>query len=317
MQEGSRRAVLAAFAANVGIALSKYVAYVFTGSASMLAEAIHSTADTANQALLMLGASRAMRPPDEHHPFGYARVRYFWSFVVALVLFTVGGLFAIYEGIDKLRHVHTVESPGWAIAVLLVSVVLESFSFRTAYRAARPGPAIVGYVRRTKDPELPVVLLEDSGALIGLVFALAGVLLAWMTDNSRWDALGSLAIGVLLVLIAGLLAREMASLLIGESATPEDVAQIRAAIEASPSVRRIIHLRTVHLGPEDVLVATKIEFDPSLTVAELAARIDGVEAEVRNALPDVRLIFIEPDLYRSASDTRGGDGGPGADVNPR
>jgi cation diffusion facilitator family transporter len=317
MHEGSRRAVVTAFAANVGIAVAKFVAYAFTGAASMLAEAIHSVADTANQALLMLGAYRATRPPDERHPFGYARVRYFWSFVVALVLFTVGGLFAIYEGIDKLRHVHTVESPGWAIAVLVVSVVLESFSFRTAYRAANPGTAIVGFVRSTKDPDLPVVLLEDTGALIGLVFALAGVLLSWMTGNSRWDALGSLAIGVLLVLIAGLLAREMASLLIGESASPEDVGRIRDAIEASPSVRRIIHLRTVHLGPDDVLVATKVEFDPSLTVAELAARIDAVEVDVRRALPDVRLIFIEPDLYRANAEERRGEGGPDADVSPR
>ncbi len=313
MQAESRRAVVAAFAANVGIAVSKLVAYAFTGAASMLAESIHSLADTANQALLMLGGYRASRPPDETHPFGYSRARYFWSFVVALVLFTAGGLFAIYEGIDKLRHPHTVESPGWAIAVLLVSVVLESLSFRTAYRAARPGPAIVHFVRRTKDPELPVVLLEDSGALIGLVFALAGVLLAWWTDNSRWDALGSLAIGILLVLIAGLLAREMASLLLGESAAPDMVAAIRAAIEHSPSVRRVIHLRTAHLGPDDVFVATKVEFDPALTMAELAHAIDAVEIEVRAVVPEARLIFIEPDLYRAPRTERpvvsDGDGG--------
>jgi cation diffusion facilitator family transporter len=302
MHEGSRRAVLAAFAANLGIAVSKLVAFVFTGAASMLAEFIHSIADTGNQGLLMLGAHRASRPADDRHPFGYSRARYFWSFVVALVLFTVGGLFAIVEGVDKLRTPHEVDSPAWAIAVLLFAVVLESLSFRTAYREARPGREVLGFVRRTKDPELPVVLLEDTGALCGLVFALAGVILAWATDNSRWDAMGSLAIGVLLVLIAGLLAREMASLLIGESAAPDDVARIRGAIERSPSVVRVIHLRTVHLGPDDVFVATKVEFEHSLTMEQLAHCIDAVEVEVRAVQPEARLIFIEPDLYRSAAE---------------
>lgn len=306
MQEGSKRAIVAAFAANLGIALAKLIAFAFTGAASMLAESIHSLADTGNQGLLMLGSRRAARPPDEAHPLGYSRARYFWAFVVALVLFTLGGVFAIYEGVDKLRHPHAVESPGWAIVVLLISAALESFSFRTALHESREGrrrtSGLIRFIHDTKDPELPVVLLEDTGALFGLAFALVGVVLAWVTGNSRWDALGSLAIGVLLVIVAGVLAVEMASLLIGESASPEDVATIRAAIERAPSVRRIIHLRTIHLGPDDVVVATKLEFEPTLSMAQLARSIDGVEAEIRAATPSARLIFIEPDLYEAAKD---------------
>ncbi len=305
MHEGSRRAIVAAFCANLGIALSKLVAFAFTGAASMLAESIHSTADTVNQGLLMFGSHRATRAPDAKHPFGYARVRYFWSFMVALVLFSAGGLFAVVEGIDKLRTPHKVDSPVWAIAVLLVAVAMESFSFRTALNEARPGRggrSLLAFVRHTKSPELPVVLLEDAGALVGLVFALTGVALASVTGNSRWDALGSLAIGVLLVLIAGLLAYEMSSLLIGESVAPEDEIAIREAILRGPSVRRIIHLRTVHLGPDDIIIATKVEFDANLTVAQLARCIDAVEVEIRAVRAAAHFIFIEPDLYEAAKD---------------
>jgi cation diffusion facilitator family transporter len=267
----------------------------------MLAESIHSAADTGNQALLLLGARRADRPPDETHPFGYGSARYFWAFVVAMVLFMLGGVFAIYEGVEKLLSPHELDSPVWAFGVLGFSIVLESLSFRTGILAANP---LRGkrtwwqFIRGTKNPELPVVLLEDFGALVGLVFALAGVTLAEVLHQPRFDAIGSLAIGVLLVVVAIVLAIEMASLLIGEAASPRDIATITHALEGAPSVRRLIHLRTQHLGPEDVLVAAKIEFDPALTQAELVSAIDDSEAQLRAVYPPARLVFIEPDLYR-------------------
>jgi cation diffusion facilitator family transporter len=267
----------------------------------MLAESIHSLADTGNQALLLLGARRAERPPDKKHPFGHGPARYFWAFVVAMVLFMLGGVFAVFEGIEKLRSPHTIESPVWAFAVLGLSIVLESVSFRTGLMAANP---LRGrrtwwqFIRGTKNPELPVVLLEDFGALVGLVFALVGVTLAEVFHQPRFDAVGSLAIGILLVGVAIVLAIEMASLLIGESASPDDIATISGALTGAPSVRRLIHLRTQHLGPEDVLVAAKVEFDQSLSFAELASAIDGAEARLRAVYPSARLIFIEPDIYR-------------------
>jgi cation diffusion facilitator family transporter len=267
----------------------------------MLAESIHSAADTGNQALLLLGARRAERPPDARHPFGHGPARYFGAFVVSLVLFMLGGVFAIYEGIEKLRVPRAIESPVWAFAVLGLSIVLESLSFRTGLMEANPlrGESTWWqFIRSTKNPDLPIVLLEDFGALIGLVFALVGVTLAEVLHQPRFDALGSLAIGVLLVGIAIVLAIEMASLLIGEAASPDDVATISAALAGAPSVRRLIHLRTQHLGPDDVLVAAKVEFDPALSFAALVAAIDTAEASLRAVYPAARLVFIEPDLYR-------------------
>lgn len=309
MHEGSRRAILAAFAANFGIAVAKFVGFIITGSASLLAEAGHSLADTGNQLLLLLGGRRAGRQADTAHPFGYGRERYFWAFVVALVLFSMGGLFALYEGIDKLRHPHEVESLGVAVAILLFAMVLEGLSLRTAYREAtahRTGRGgWLGWVRRSKQPELPVILLEDSGALLGLVVALAGVVLARLTGEPRWDAAGSIAIGVLLVAIAILLATEMKGLLIGESASPADVRAIASTIQAADRVRRIIHLRTEHLGPDQLLVAAKLDFDPTLTVEELAAVIDAIERDIRGVVPTAHFVFIEPDVYRSPPDDAG------------
>lgn len=267
----------------------------------MLAESIHSLADTGNQALLLLGARRAERPPDRAHPFGYGPARYFWAFVVAMVLFMLGGLFAIFEGVEKLRSPHAIDAPVWAFAVLGFSIVAESLSFRTGLIAANP---LRGrrtwwqFIRGTKHPELPVVLLEDFGALVGLVFALVGVTLAEVFHQPRFDAVGSLAIGALLVVVAIVLAIEMASLLIGEAASSDDVETISDALLGAPSVRRLIHLRTQHLGPEDVLVAAKVEFDASLSFAELALAIDVTEEHLRAAYPAARLVFIEPDLYR-------------------
>ena len=301
MDHGSRRAIVAAFLANLGIALSKFVVFLLTGAASMLAEAIHSLADTGNQGLLMLGGARSQRPADDLHQFGYGTLRYFWAFVVALVLFSVGGLFAVFEGVEKLLHPHQIDSPALAIGVLLVSACLESFSLRTALhesRHEREGLSILQFVRRTKIPELAIVLLEDIGALLGLAFALLGVVLAEVLHAPRWDAAGSLAIGILLVVIAMVLAVEMASLLVGEAAAPEMLEKIRAILGAHPDVDRVIALRTSHAGPDDLVVNAKLEFAPALTAPKISAVVNELEVSLRAAVPEAHTIFIEPDVYR-------------------
>lgn len=301
MNEGSRKAVLAALIANFGIAVSKLVGFLLTGAASMLAEAIHSAADSGNQALLLLGSRLASREAGEDRPFGYGRERYFWAFVVALVLFSLGGLFAIYEGISKLRHPHELESPFIAIGILAVAIVLETFSLRTALREARHAAgdaSLWQFIRHAKSPELPVVLLEDIGAELGLIFAMGGVVTAELTGNPRWDALGSLSIGVLLVVIAGVLATEMKSLLIGESATSGEIRAIKHAIEAAPEVRSLIHMRTLHLGPDELLVAAKLELDATLTFTEVTAAINAAEGRLRQAVPSAHVVYLEPDITR-------------------
>ena len=301
MTDGSRRAIFAAFLANLGIAAAKVTAFFFTGAASLLAESVHSLADTGNQALLLLGARRARLAPTDQHPFGFGRERYFWGFVVALVLFSMGALFAVAEGVEKLLHPHALSAPGWALAVLAVAIALEAMSLRTAVhesRAVRGGESWWRFIRHTKTPELPVVLLEDVGALVGLAFAAAGVGLALATDDPRWDALGSVAIGLLLGVIAVILAIEMKSLLIGESASPATVATIREALAGQRGVTHVIHLRTVHLGPEDLLVAAKVGFEPELTLETVADLVNAIERELRARVPMARLVFIEPDVYR-------------------
>jgi len=303
MHEGSRRAIVAAFLANLGIAVTKLLAFLATGAASMLAEAVHSLADTGNQGLLLLGARLAGREATAEHPFGYGRERYFWAFVVALVLFSLGAVFAVAEGIAKLRDPHELSDPFWAIGVLLVAIALEAWSLRTAVREAnqvRGRQSFARFVRATKSPELPVVLLEDVGAMLGLAFALAAVSLAVLTGDARWDAGGSIAIGLLLGVIAWVLAREMRSLLLGESASDETELSIREALGASAEIGRVIHLRTLHLGPEELLVATKVEFQASLSQAELARAIDAAEARIRARVPEARFIFVEPDVHRAA-----------------
>ncbi len=305
--EGTRRAIVAAFLANLGIAVSKFFAFAVTGSASMLAEAIHSIADTGNQGLLFLGGRRSRKAPTQEHPFGFGTERYFWAFIVALVLFTLGSLFALSEGIQKLVNPKSLDSPAVAFAVLGVALVLEGASLRTAHHEADPtrrGRTWWAFIRTTKSPELPVVLLEDSGALVGLVFAVIGISLAELTGNPRWDAMGSIGIGLLLGVIAVVLAIEMKSLLIGEAVGPRVEARIRDAIGDGPEVTHIIHLRTLHLGPDDVLVATKLEFACD-TIPALAQAIDTVEARVRAAAPVARLIFIEPDLYDPDREAKG------------
>jgi cation diffusion facilitator family transporter len=302
VHEGSRKAIFAALAANAGIALAKFVGFLVTGAASLAAEAVHSLADTSNQALLLLGGSRSRREATQSHPFGYGRERYFYAFIVALVLFLLGGVFAIYEGIEKLETPHELESLPVAIVILLVSICLEGFSLRTAIHEAseaRDGMSWWRFIRQSKGPELPVVLLEDTGALVGLVLALAGVGMGAATDNPRWDAVGSLGIGILLVVIATVLVVEMKSLLLGESATPADVQAIRAAIEGSPNVLGLIHLRTEHLGPDELLVGAKIELDHRLTLPEVAVCIDELEVHLRDAVPKARVVYIEPDVRRT------------------
>lgn len=303
MHEGSRKAIIAAFFANLGIAVAKFIGFLFTGSAGLLAESGHSLADTGNQGLLMFGGKRGRRPADRVHPFGYGPERYFWSFVVALVLFSMGGLFALYEGIEKLRHPHEIESAGIAYAILGISIALESFSLRTAMKeanAVRGGRSWWQYIRSAKAPELPVVLLEDVGAETGLVLALGGLTMAEITGNPRWDAVGSISIGVLLVVIAMILAVEMRGLLIGEAASDEHLRAIERAIGDSPQVNSIIHLRTMHLGPDRLLVAAKVEFDRSLDVPALAAAIDATEANLRAAVHVATTIYIEPDIRRGS-----------------
>ena len=301
MQDGSRKAIIAAFFANLGIAVATFVGFLITRSAGLLAEAGHSVADTGNQALLLFGGKRGRRPADRTHPFGYGPERYFWSFVVALVLFSMGGLFALYEGIQKLWHPHEIENAIVAYAILGFSIALETFSLRTAIKEAnhvRGDRSWWKFIRTAKSPELPVVLLEDIGAEAGLFMALFGLTMAEVTGQPRWDAVGSIAIGVLLVVIAIILAVEMKGLLIGEAASDEDLAAIHSSIESSPKVNGIIHLRTMHLGPDDLLVAVKVDYDHSLDVPALAAAIDDTEARLREALPIADMIYIEPDIRR-------------------
>jgi cation diffusion facilitator family transporter len=302
VQEGSRRAIVAALVANTGIAIAKFVGFLITGSASLLAEAVHSVADTSNQGLLLLGGSRARRRATPQHPFGYGRERYFWAFVVALVLFSMGGLFAIYEGIEKIRHPHEAENLGVAIGILVFAIALETFSLMTAVREARKVKGDRGwweFIRHSKNPELPVVLLEDIGAEIGLFLALGGVVMGHLTEEPRWDAVGSLGIGILLVVIAITLIIEMKSLLIGESASLDDAERIKGALTATPNVRGLIHMRTQHLGPDELLVAAKIELEPSLTAADVAATINAAETSLRAAVPAARVVYLEPDIRQA------------------
>ncbi len=351
--EGGTRAIVAALLANLGIAATKFLAFALTSSSSMLAESIHSLADSGNQGLLLLGGRRSRREADTEHPFGYGRERYIYAFIVAVVLFSVGGLFALYEGFHKVSHPEPIDSWQWVpVVVLLVAIGLETFSFRTAIKESNhvrsKETSWVEFIRRAKAPELPVVLLEDFAALIGLFLALGGVTLAVVTDDPVWDAIGTLGIGALLLMVAAVLAVEMKSLLIGEGASrtavdairsalvdgqavtrvihlrtlhlgPDellvaakiavapglalpavaraiDEAAIKAALEADDSVERLIHMRTLHLGPDELLVAAKIAVHCDDTAAEVAQAIDAAEARVRKAVPIATVIYVEPDI---------------------
>ncbi|NKY49137.1 cation diffusion facilitator family transporter [Nocardia vermiculata] len=299
---GGKKAIFAALSANAGIAVAKFVGAAITGSGSMLAEAVHSVADTGNQGLLLLGQKRAEQEADELHPFGYGRNRYFYSFVVALVLFSLGSMYAIYEGIHKVQHGEELSSPIVAIVILLIAVALEGFSFVTAMRESSPlrqGASWWRFIRNSRSPELPVVLLEDTGALIGLLIALVAVIMTSVTGNPVWDGIGTLCIGLLLGIIAVVLIVEMKSLLIGEGATPAEDEAIRTNLVDGRSIDRVIHLRTQYLGPEEMLVAAKVAIVPGLDIATIATAIDEAEARVRVAVPAARVMYIEPDLYRT------------------
>ena len=301
---GGNKAVVAALLANVGIAVTKFIAWALTGASSMLAEGVHSLADSGNQALLLLGGKKSRRAADEEHPFGYGRERYVYAFIVSIVLFTVGGLFALYEAWHKWQDPHPITEWAWVpVAVLVVAIGMEGFSFRTAVRESNPvrgEQSWPSFIRTAKAPELPVVLLEDFGALIGLVLALGGVGLTLVTGDGRYDAAGTACIGVLLVLIAIVLAVETKSLLLGESATRDDVDAIRSAL-VGEGVASVIHLKTLHLGPEELLVAAKIEVTATADGASIARAIDAAEERVRAAVPIARAIYLEPDLRRAGS----------------
>ncbi|OEU87141.1 cation diffusion facilitator family transporter [Streptomyces abyssalis] len=298
---GGSKAIIAALGANTAIAVAKFVAWIFSGSSSMLAESVHSVADAGNQALLLVGGKKAKKDASEEHPFGYGRERYIYGFLVSIVLFTIGGVFALYEGYEKIKHPHALGDWYWPVGVLVFAIIAEIFSFRTAIKESNEvrGKLSWGqFVRRAKAPELPIVLLEDLGALVGLVLALFGVSAALITGDGVWDGIGTLCIGVLLVVIAIVLAAETKSLLLGESADPEEREKIRSALVDGETVTRIIHMRTLHLGPEELLVAAKVAVQHDDTAGEIASAIDAAEDRIRAAVPSARVIYLEPDIYR-------------------
>ncbi|HEU4756999.1 MAG TPA: cation diffusion facilitator family transporter [Agromyces sp.] len=297
---GGTKAILAAFLANTGIAVTKFIAWAISGSASMLAESVHSVADAGNQLLLFVGGRRAKKDADRAHPFGYGRERYVYAFVVSIILFSVGGLFSIYEGIDKIQHPHELTNAWVPITVLLIAIVLESFSLRTAVKESnlvRGTQSWVQFVRHAKAPELPVVLLEDIAALLGLVFALFGVGLTVITGNELFDAIGTLMIGTLLIVVAVILGMETKSLLVGEGANEGDLGKIEQAILSGSEAERIIHMKTLYLGPDELMVAAKVGFHGGETLAEVSTAINVMEERVRHAVPAARVIYLEPDVY--------------------
>jgi cation diffusion facilitator family transporter len=299
---GSSRAIVAALGANLSIAVSKLVAFGFSGSSSMLAEGIHSIADCGNQLLLLIGGKRSAREATDEHPFGYGRERYIYGFLVSIVLFSLGGLFAAYEGVEKILHPHPLENWAWPVGVLAFAMLAEGYSFRTAIAESnheRGDLSWVKFIRHAKAPELPVVLLEDFGALIGLVLAFCGVVLTLATHDGVWDGAATLAIGLLLGTAALVLGIETKSLLIGEGADADDVRSIRAALVGVDGVNSVIHMRTMHLGPDELLVAAKIAVDHDDTALEVARAIDAAEARVRAAVPIARVIYLEPDIRRA------------------
>ena len=286
--------------ANLGIAVAKFIAWGLSGSSSMLGEGVHSLADTGNQLLLLRGASVSRKKPNAEHPFGFGRERYVYAFVVSIILFSAGGVFSLYEGVNKIQHPHPLENAWIPIVVLVIAMALEAFSLRTAMRESnrvRGTDSWISFIRHAKAPELPVVLLEDVAALAGLLLAFIGVVVTIITGDGIWDAIGTLCIGVLLVLVAVVLGIETKSLLVGEGATADDTVRIRDAINADSDVESLIHLKTLYLGPEELLVAAKVAFPTKMRLAEVAAAINSLESRVRAEVPIARVIYIEPDVY--------------------
>jgi cation diffusion facilitator family transporter len=302
---GGNRAIVAALLANIGIAIIKFVAFLFSGSSSMLAESVHSLADTGNQALLLLGGRKSRKQADEAHPFGYGRERFVFAFVVSIILFSVGGVFSVWEGIQKLAAPHPLDNPWIPLIVLVLSIVLEAFSFRTAIRESRHSrgkESLPAFIRHAKAPELPIVILEDFAALVGLTLAFLGVGLTIITKNGIFDGISTVCIGALLVGVAIVLGVETKSLLVGEGASPADLAKIRDAINAHPEVEALIHIKTLYLGPDELLVGAKIAFSAKKKLADVATAIDAVEASIRAVVPIARVIYLEPDVYRPPGD---------------
>ncbi|HET6860150.1 MAG TPA: cation diffusion facilitator family transporter [Streptomyces sp.] len=318
---GGTKAIVAALVANLAIAVAKFVAFLFSGASSMLAESVHSLADSGNQGLLLLGGKKAKREATPQHPFGYGRERYIYAFLVSIVLFSVGGMFAIYEGYEKIKHPHEIEMWYWPVGVLVFAIIAESFSFRTAIKESNQTRGDLSwkeFVRRAKAPELPVVLLEDLGALVGLILALVGVSISLATGDGVWDGIGTLCIGILLIVIAIILAAETKSLLLGEAAGTDEVDKIKASIVDGDTVTRVIHMRTLHLGPEELLVAAKIAVEAGDTAADVAHAINAAEERIRVAVPIARVIYLEPDIYSESAAEAGENPGksPGGETAP-
>lgn len=304
---GGNKAIIAAFLANMGIAVTKFIAWGVSGSSSMLAEGVHSLADSGNQLLLLLGGKRARRKADKEHPFGYGRVRYIYAFVVAIVLFSVGGMFSVYEGVSKIQHHQALEVWWLPMLVLTIAIVLESLSLRTAARESKPHKGTLSwlqFIRRSKAPELPVVLLEDVAALLGLVIAFVGVGLTALTGNSLFDGISTIAIGLLLIAVAFIIGFEVKSLLVGEGASDEEVAKIEAAILNSKDIDRIVHMKTLYLGPDEFMVGAKISLPPSCTMLDVSAIINVAERRIREASPAATVIYLEPDVYLDPNATQ-------------
>lgn len=297
---GGNKAIIAAFLANLGIAITKFIAWAFSGSSSMLAEGVHSLADSGNQLLLLLGGRRAKQRADKEHPFGYGRVRFVYAFVVAIVLFSIGGVFSVYEGVSKIQNPHPLEVWWLPILVLVIAIGLESFSLRTAIAESRPHKGTsswISFIRRSKAPELPIVLLEDLAALTGLVIALFGVGLTAITGNGLFDGIATILIGVLLIGVAVIVGIEVKSLLVGEGASDEDVAKIESALLASSEIERIIHMKTLYLGPDEFMVGAKIGVAAERTMREVSVIVNLAERRIREAVPAARIIYVEPDVY--------------------
>jgi cation diffusion facilitator family transporter len=297
-QDASVKSILFALLANFGIAVTKTIAAFITGSGSMLAESIHSYADCGNQGLLFLGLKRMKKVPDSKHPLGYGKEIYFWSFIVALILFSMGGLFSIYEGFHKLSSTESLKSPLIAIIVLFVSIILESFSLYgciTQINKIKGNSTLWFWFKNSRKSELVVVLGEDVAALLGLCFALISILLAVITGNPMYDALGSIGIGVLLIIISFFLGIKIKGLLIGQSADSESEMQIRSFLESRPEVKQILNIITLQLGPQ-IMVAVKASMANINSATQLVQDINVCESELKKINPDIRWVFFEPDL---------------------
>jgi cation diffusion facilitator family transporter len=296
METASKKAIFAAIGANVAIAATKFTAAAFTGSSAMLSEGIHSLVDSGNGLLLLLGIRMSQKPADVSHPFGYGKELYFWTLIVAIMIFAVGGGMAMYEGITHLTHPNPLHNPRWNYIVLGLAIVFEGYSWSVAvkeFRAAWRGREVWRTIRTSKDPTLFTVLFEDSAALLGLLVALVGVYLGHRLQNPYLDGIASLVIGSILAVVAVLLAYESKGLLVGESADPEAVASIRALTEADPAVERAMPPLTMHLGPHEILLNLDIKFREALSAGEIEAAVDRLEKNIRSRHPDIKHIFIE------------------------